>query len=383
MADDIAQEALVTLRNVISSYLPAGVPASVTRDLFVIPKSIKPLGIGGYVGAHLPPASDVPDADLRGCAVVAQAEITFSATAATVANISNINTAIDQSTTALLTNDRATLRGDGIQRLQLQSLSPPFSPSPIAGDASVFRSAIFDIRFEFVPTPAQTQGVIETLRFNTLLSGADGPAQFIANMNFADLAALANPLLQFAPVTDPAIDNGSPSANWVFNTGAGRIEQRNNVHGGALTATEARKAGAQLLIQPVQKPLAIKNGAFTIDFESGSPDGVGLVLRRTDDNNFYFFVTSARHNYQLFGKKVAGNFAFMNHGGLREGASFAINARQQLRVVAYDDQFEAWFGETRTLTAQDKDIAAMGQVGLLTHGNDAAFFYGIDIVKLL
>jgi len=374
MADEIAQEALLTLRNVISSYLPPVVPATVTRDLFVIPKSIKPLGIGGYVGAHLPPTSEIPDGDLLGCTVVAQAEITFAASAA---NIGNINTAIDQSTTALLTNDRATLRGDGIYRLQLQSLSP------LTGDASVFRSAIFDIRFEFVQPPAQSQGIIETLHFNTLLSSADGAAQFIANVNFADLAADVNPLQQFVAVTDPAIDNGSASANWVFNAGAGRIEQLNNVHGGVLTAAQARKAGAQLLIQPRQKPLAIKNGVFTTDFESTSPDGIGLVFRWTDNNNFYFFLTSSRHNYQLFGKKIAGNFAFMNQGGLREDLGFELNARQQLRVVANGDQFEAWFGETRTLTAQDAGITAKGQVGLLAHGNNAAFFHGVDIVKLL
>jgi hypothetical protein len=374
MADEIAQAALVTLKNVISSYLPQAVPPAVTRNLFVIPKSIRPLGIGGYVGAHLPPASDVPDGDLIGCTVVAQAEITFAASSA---NIGSINTAIDQSTTALLTNDRATLRGDGIQRLQLQQLSP------VTGDASVFRSAIFDIRFECVPPPAQSQGVIETLRFNTLLSSADGSAQFIANMNFADLAAEADPLQQFASITDPAVDNGSANASWVFNAGAGRIEQLNNVRGGVLTLSQPRKAGAQLLIQPAQKPLAIKNGVFTTEFESSSRDGIGLVFRWTDDDNFYFFLASSRHNYQLFGRKVAGVFAFMEQGGVREDQGFNINMRQQIRVVANGDQFEAWFGETRTLTAQDSGITDKGQVGLLAHGNNAAFFYGIDIVKLL
>lgn len=374
MADEIAQAALLTLKNVISSYLPQTVPPTVTRDLFVIPKSIKPLGIGGYVGAHLPPASEIADGDLRGCTVVAQAEITFAASAA---NIGSINTAIDQSTTALLTNDRATLRGDGIQRLQLQALSP------VTGEGSIFRSAIFDIRFEFVPLPAQSQGIIETLRFNTLLSSADGPAQFVANMNFADLAADANPLLQFVSVTDPAINNGSASASWVFNAGAGRIEQLNTVRGGVLTVSEAKKAGAQLLVQPAQKPLAISNGVFTTEFESNSRDGIGLVFRWTDENNFYFFLASSRHNYQLFGKKIAGNFDFMDVGGLREDLGFDINTRQQMRVVANGNQFEAWFGEARTLTAKDEGISAKGQLGLLAHGNNAAFFYGIDIVKLL
>jgi len=373
MADEIAQEALQALRSVVASYLPPVVPPLVTRELLVIAKAIKPLGIGGYVGPHLPVNSEIPDGDLLGRAVVAQAEITFTAGAN---NLANINTAIDQSTTALLTNDRATLRGDGIYRLELQQLTPP------SGSDAISRSAVFDIRFEFVRPPSQSQGIIETVRLNTLLSGFDGRAQFIANIDFSDLAALPIPLLDFASVTDPDIDVGSETAGWTFNPVTKRIEQRNAVRGGVLTAAQAQKAGAQLLVQPGQRPLAIRNGVFSTEFESSSPDGVGMVFRWIDADNFYFFLASARHGYQMFGKKVAGNFAFLLQGGLRQDLGFEINTRQQLRVVANGSSFEAWFGESRTLSGEDSSLPAKGQVGLLTHGNDAAFFYGVDVASI-
>jgi len=61
MADEIAQEALQALRSVVASYLPPVVPPLVTRELLVIAKAIKPLGIGGYVGPHLPVNSEIPE----------------------------------------------------------------------------------------------------------------------------------------------------------------------------------------------------------------------------------------------------------------------------------------------------------------------------------
>ncbi|WP_020408684.1 hypothetical protein [Hahella ganghwensis] len=366
--DLIAQAAINHLQTVLAGYLPAVSAASITRDLLVIPKRIKPLGIGGYVGMH-----DDPEAEIYGRFLEAEAEIRVSENSS---NLSTINNEISGLTTAILSTDRETLRSDGIYKLDLDYLSPPDSDNKNA------RVATFNIQCEYQQIPVDPGGMIDDIVIRNLLNPANGRASFIANIDATQLSDLADPLIDFHPLTDTDINASSPNANWNVNGAEERIEQLNNVRGGGLTLAQPRKAGAQLLIRPAGLETPVQHLALSIRLSTDSQEGIGCVMRWQDSENYYYFLISQANNYQVFGKKIAGVWSFLESGGQSAHDNIDLSERQHLQVVVLENQFKAYLNEQLICEGEDNSIDNAGEAGLLTHGNNAAYFHEIDLVKL-
>ncbi len=366
--DAVAQAAINHLETVLEGYLPAVTAASITRNLMVIPKRIKPLGIGGYVGKH-----DDPEAEIYGRFLEAQAEIRVLENSS---DLDRINDELNGLMTALLATDRETLRGDGIFKLDLQSLTPPDS------DNSNARVATFDIQCEHQLIPSEAGGRIDFITLKDLLNPADGKAEFIANIDAGLLGGLPDPLADFLPLTDTNVNGSSPPANWSYNAAEGRIEQINQARGGGLSATQPRKAGAQLLLRPEGTPAPQQHLVFSFDFDADNRHGIGCVLRRQDSENFYYFLVSEANDYQIFGKKIAGSWSFLDSGGRSSHTDIEFSARQRLQVIVLENRFLAYLDERLICEGEDASLGDAGEVGLLTHRNDAAYFYAVDLVKL-
>ena len=367
--DVIAQAAITHLQTVLAGYLPAVSANSITRDLMVIPKRIKPLGIGGYVGMH-----DDPEAEIFGRFVEAEAEIRVSENSS---NLTTINNEINGLMTALLSTDRETLRTDGIFQLDLQSLTPPDSENKNA------RVATFEVRCEYQQIPVDPGGMIDEIAVKDLLNPANGRARFIANIAADQLAGLPDPLVDFFPLTDTAINVSSASAAWAVNGAEGRIEQTNNVNGGGQTLAQAKKAGAQLLVRPGGVVTPVQHLVLGIDLSSGSQDGIGCVLRWQDSENYYYFLISQANNYQVFGKKIAGTWSFLDTDGLSNHTDINLTERHRLQIVVLESRFQAYLDERLICSGEDNSLEDAGEAGLLAHGNNAAFFYEVDLVKLI
>jgi hypothetical protein len=366
--DLISQAAVSHLETVLTGYLPPVSSGSVNRDVLIVPKRIKPLGLGAYVGMH-----DDPSAEIYGRSVEATAEFRISRKGN---DLSAINSEISSLTTALLATDRSTLRNDGIYILKLDELS-----SPTAVGNGNARTATFTIHYEYQDIPSQAGGVIDEIVLKDLLNPSDGPAGFLVNMDARLLDGLVDPLADFLSVTDTNINVSSPAANWVYNSPEKRIEQRNATRGGSLSLNNSRKAGAQLILQPGGNPLAIKNGAIRIKLSSTDPDGIGCVFRWQDVENFYYFLMSDRNDYQIFGKKVGGSFSFLAEGGQSNLDTIQLDDPHELRVIALGDRFQAYLNDQLVCEGVDGALADAGQMGFLSHGNSAAFFYGMDVIE--
>ena len=365
--DAISQSALVNLQTILDGYLPSATSPNVERDLLVIPKNIKPVGIGGYIGLHANPMDEI-----FGRHVSADAEISIGATNN---NASLIADEINSISATLATLGRETLRGDGIYFLNLTSLSEP-------GNANEnTRRLHLSVEYEYQQIPTEAGGTIATIDLRDYLNPTDGRADFIASLDTSTLGQLADPLVDFMPLTDPNVNVSSPSENWQYNAGQARIEQTAAVRGGGLTLNNPRKAGAQLLYVPQGRALSLANGIICSSMSTNQDDGIGFVFRWQDIDNFYYFLLSQNNNYQIFGKKIAGTFEFLTSSGISEIPDLSLSTPQRICLYCEGSTFTATLNDRVIVSGSDTDLAS-GEVGWLTHGNNAAFFHTLDIVRL-
>jgi hypothetical protein len=353
MTDAVAEQALAALETAVSALLPPNVPAGLTRSVKVRATAVRPLGMGGYVGRHR-----APDASLEGRRVAARIDV----------DVSGGNDVVAQGYAASLsgqilarTRNEFALRG--IHRLR-------------GIDANSARALAFDLDFEYVHVPVAGEGVIQTLALETFNNVTPYGTRVRADFAATSLSLEASPLAEFTPITDP---QAAPPGAWSLSTTApAAIVQSAPTVGGPLDLSDAQKAGAQLLWRPGGVPLALARLVVSLQFRSASPDGLGLVLHRRADDDFLFFLASARHGYHLFGRRRPAGWESI------ASASFGFDTTraQRLVVISYDGELVAELDEQRTLTAVTEAPLA-GEVGLLTHGNGDARFVAGRLMELV
>jgi hypothetical protein len=365
MSDPVSVEALGALETALAALLPAPAPPPLTRRMRVVPTEVRSIGLGAYVGQHL-----APDAPLHGRRVAARLELNIEGGPDAVA--SDYAAAISRQ---LLASSRSEFAQQGIRRFRSVSGVVP-------------RSLSFEIDFEFVKLPEAGEGLIERIALDEFNNVTPYKTRTRAQFAADALATEALPLAAFAAVDDADLDPGSPAGAWLLAPAAGptpaAIAQTALTRGGPLAletlgVVDARKAGAMLLVRPGGAPMSLQRLVLRIDFSSASPDGVGLVFRRRADDDHWFFLMSQRHGYHLFGRRTPAGWAVIASSA--EG--FATGVPHRLVVGAYDDQLFAELDGRRTLTATTAEAALPGEVGLLTHGNNAARFLAGRVMELL
>lgn len=356
--DSVAVEAVNALEAAVGTLLPAAVPPSLTRSVRVIVMRIRPAGLGGYVGRHPAPA-----ASLFAHRLDARVAINVSGGADDAASEYVAQLAGD-----MLAQTRAELAQQGIFRLR--GMAP-------AGN----RDLAFDVGFEYIKVPTAGEGVIDTLDLNLFANTTPYRARFRWDFAAAALVGKPQPLAEFLPVDDPDLNAGSPAGQWSFQSAAPAcFVQSAAARGGALALTQPRKAGAQLLWRPKSQPLALARFVAAVDFDSSSPDGVGLVFGRKSATDFWFFLASQRHRYHVFGRRTAAAWRVV---GTPAEAGFALSTRQRLTLGAYDQVLFAELEGDRTLTVAADETVPAGEIGLLTHGNGGARFFAGRLIELV
>ena len=116
-----------------------------------------------------------------------------------------------------------------------------------------------------------------------------------------------DPLDSFEVVDDPLATTNAPS-QWAYAAAEQRVEQQAAISGGT-TAVNANKPGTYLLLRTTPSRPPVQDAILRAELSSGSDEGIGLVFRYRDADNFCFFVMNQAKGYRLLAKKLAGSFS--------------------------------------------------------------------------
>ncbi|MCP4338714.1 MAG: hypothetical protein GY799_07435 [Desulfobulbaceae bacterium] len=363
--DDISSEALTELSNALESMIPAFTPPALQTELLLDSIQIKPTGVGGFVTVN-----DNPRGTIYGRRVEARAAVTIKAS-----DEDELRDYVKEITRSFLTQDRATLMGQGLFSITLDQLSPVITTGR-GNNIISERNVNFNVLYEYLKLPEAAETVIDTVPLDLDINQGTGTAKFIIT---ADLDASFLDL--FDVVDDPSATQSTPS-DWQYNPIESRVEQISDIRGGALTATP-NKAGTQLLLKESGQVPLVENFIIHAEMESGDVDGIGFVFRAQDENNFYYFLMSSRHNYRLLGKKIDGTFSFLDIPGLDDSQGYSQNTRYQVKLTAYDSTFQIYIDNQLALRGEDNSLTDPGRVGFLCHANNQAYFYRIRLTQFI
>lgn len=353
MADEVSAEALTALQAAVDALLPAGMPVNLTRNVRVLARRVRPLGLGGYVGHHRD-----PDASLHGRRVDARIDVDVAG-----------------GSDDLAFGYAATLSGQILAQTAAEFAQRGFHR--VRGvDADNHRTLTFDVDFEYVRIPVAGEGLISQLALETFNNVTPYRTHTVAEFSAASLVFEAQPLADFVAFTDPG---AAPPAAWALDAAApAALVQTAATVGGPLTLADAEKAGAQLLWRPRGAALNLPRFVASVAFRSAGLDGIGLVFHRRAADDYCFFLASQRNGYHLFGRRRPSGWQAIASAPL----GYTPNANHRLVVGAYDGTLFAELDERRTLSTTTEP-ATGGEIALLTHGNNAARFFAGRVMALI
>jgi hypothetical protein len=121
---------------------------------------------------------------------------------------------------------------------------------------------------------------------------------------------------------------------------------------------------------------------FSATLSADDDDGIGLVFRFQDVNNFYFFYADSQRGYRLLGKKTAGQFEHMSEEAVDETGGYETGVRFDVTVEAVGPFVRVLLDNRQVLQSEDASIAGPGHVGFMARQNNAAFFYGLSLTEV-
>jgi tetratricopeptide (TPR) repeat protein len=193
----------------------------------------------------------------------------------------------------------------------------------------------------------------------------------------------ADTLADFDVIDDPQATVSAPS-EWVFNAEARRIDQLSDIHGGAFEAgaTGPDKPGTYLVRKTTAELPAVQNCIVVVDVSSEDNDGIGVVFRWQDVDNFYYFLMDQERNYRRMGKKVAGVFQELDTAALDATHGYDAGTSSSLKVRISGTQLNAYLNDELVLSGQDASLPNAGRAGLFCWGSAGAHFDNFRIVDL-
>ena len=193
----------------------------------------------------------------------------------------------------------------------------------------------------------------------------------------------ADTLADFDIVDDPQATVSAPS-EWVFNAEARRIDQLSDIHGGAFEAgaTGPDKPGTYLVRKTTAALPAVQNCIVAVDVSSEDNDGIGVVFRWQDADNFYYFLMDQERNYRRMGKKAAGVFQELDTAALDATHGYEAGKSHSLKIRISGTQLNAYLNDELVLSGQDASLPNAGRAGLFCWGSAGAHFDNFRIVDL-
>lgn len=234
--------------------------------------------------------------------------------------------------------------------------------------------ARFDAGFEW----SQVQNIIMTTEYEFTPRRIPGQPYLLLLDRFD-----ADTLADFDIVDDPQATVSAPS-EWVFNAEARRIDQLSDIHGGAFGtgATGPDKPGTYLVRKTTTALPAVQNCIVVVNISSEDNDGIGVVFRWQDADNFYYFLMDQQRNYRRMGKKVAGVFQELDTAALDATHGYEAGTSYSLKIRISGTQLNAYLNDELVLSGQDASLPNAGRAGLFCWGSAGAHFDNFRIVDL-
>lgn len=184
-----------------------------------------------------------------------------------------------------------------------------------------------------------------------------------------------DPLAGFESVDDPGAVIGAGA--WSYDATDKLVRQESNTHDPASQNTDPRKPGAMLLGRENLWP-ARRNLLLRTKFVSDG-NGLGVVFRYQDSDNFYYCLMDATLGYCRLGKKVGGVFAECATPAVDLATSYVPGQTYELSVAMVDDALVAALDGVPLVSGVDHSIVAAGRFGFFTWNNPTARFLELGV----
>ena len=357
--DPLAEEAFTRLATALGSLLPPPPAPALAPALTINPVRIRPTGLGGYVGPHAD-----PDGDVVGRFLEARALVEVKAP-----SLDELDAAVGTITRALVGAGRDDLRKAGILRLELDELGDKTPPPKPPDNAT--QAVTFAVAYEFLKVPDEGGGVIAEVPLDLELTGENEPRVLITSQFESD------PLDEFEVVDDPLATTNAPS-QWSYAAPEQRLEQAAAISGGT-TAVNANKPGTYLVLRETPSRPPVQDLILRAELESDSDEGIGLVFRFRDADNFCFFLMNQNKGYRLLAKKVAGSFSQIALDGAN---GFDVGRVYRTKVVARGSEVQLSLDGALVLEGEETALVGPGRVGFMSFRNPQARFYDIELTEV-
>jgi len=193
-----------------------------------------------------------------------------------------------------------------------------------------------------------------------------------------------DPMAAFEVVDDPQAVQDAPS-NWSYNAASQLIQQTSNIHAPAAPAnmnSDPDKPGTYLVRKTDAGLPEVKDLLFTCRVCSTDNNGVGLVFRWQDVDNFYFFLMDSQRNYRRMGKKVGGVFQELSAAALDATQGYVVGQSYAVKVRVKGESFQLYLDGDLALEGQDAASPHAGRVGLFAWGNTGAQFDDMQVIEI-
>jgi tetratricopeptide (TPR) repeat protein len=189
-----------------------------------------------------------------------------------------------------------------------------------------------------------------------------------------------DPLSSFDIIDDPKATISKPS-NWKYNQEKKRIEQKKNIYGGTMDVSP-NKPGTYLVRKTTDVFPTQKNFILCCRLQSDDNDGIGVVFRYQDVDNFYFFLMDSQRNYRRIGKKVGGTFQELDTSAVDTTQGYIVGKEYNLKIRIMGNQIKAFLDGVEILAGEDSSISTAGRVGFYSWANNNAMFNDMKVIVI-
>ncbi|MDH5328175.1 MAG: putative Ig domain-containing protein [Gammaproteobacteria bacterium] len=172
------------------------------------------------------------------------------------------------------------------------------------------------------------------------------------------------------------VDEGTTSApsGWVANNGV--VTQNSNIYSGTLSASDLIKPGSYLRYNSGN---AWTDYTVEVDIRSGDNDGMGIMFRAQDNNNYYRFGWNESNPYRRIVKKQNGVFTQI----IGDTVPFTQNTTYHLSITVQGNRIRLSIDGTEIFNVVDNTPIAAGSVALYTFANTPTVFSGLRVSEIL
>ena len=180
-----------------------------------------------------------------------------------------------------------------------------------------------------------------------------GPELLVADFSVADLSGWS------------IWDEGTLSAPSKWQVKSGELAQLSNIRDGG-SATALAHLGTYLLYDD---GLGWSDYRVSFKLRSTDDDGLGLMFRVEDSDNYYRFSWDKQRNLRRLIKKAGGVYSLL----AADNVPYVIGQSYQVEIVAQGDQVEVWVDGGRIFQVTDDNIN-YGSIAFYTWMNNGAYF---------